>query len=39
VLLTQQIWSDVLHLTVAASFWAVLVVLWSVCCARQPVAE
>jgi len=39
VLLTQQIVSDVLHLTVAASFWAVLVVSWSVCCVRQPAGE
>jgi heme A synthase len=37
VLLRLPIWSRVLHLAVAATLWASLVVLWSLCCARRPV--
>lgn len=36
VLLRLPMWSRVLHLTVAAAFWASLALLWSVCCAHQP---
>ncbi len=36
VLLRLPIWSRVLHLAVAATLWASLVVLWSLCCTRQP---
>jgi heme A synthase len=36
VLLRLPIWSRVLHLAVAASLWASLVVLWSLCCTRRP---
>jgi heme A synthase len=39
VLLRLPMWSRVLHLAVAATFWASLVVLWSLCCARQPAPE
>jgi heme A synthase len=39
VLLRLPMWSRVLHLAVAASFWASLVALWSVGRARQPVQE
>lgn len=36
VLLRLPIWSRVLHLAVAATLWASLVVLWSLCCTRRP---
>jgi heme A synthase len=36
VLLRLPIWSRVLHLAVAATLWASLVVLWSLCCIRRP---
>jgi len=39
VLLRLPMWSRVLHLAVAASFWASLVVLWSLCCAHRRAAQ
>lgn len=39
VLLRLPMWSRVLHLTVAATFWAGMVLLWSLGHARQPVAD
>ena len=39
VLLRLPMWSRVLHLAVAAIFWASLVVLWSLCCAHQQSAQ
>ena len=39
VLLRLPMWSRVLHLTVAATFWASLVILWTLCRARQRVPE
>ena len=36
VLLRLPMWSRVLHLTVAAIFWAGLVLLWTLCYAHQP---
>lgn len=36
VLLRLPMWSRVLHLTVAASLWAGLVLVWSFCYVRQP---
>lgn len=36
VLLRLPLWSRVLHLAVAATLWASLVVLWSLCCTRRP---
>lgn len=39
VLLRLPMWSRVLHLAVAATLWAGLVMLWSLCCARQPAPE
>jgi heme A synthase len=35
VLLRLPMWSRVLHLTVAATLWAGVVVVWSLCCVRQ----
>ncbi|MFQ5343426.1 MAG: heme A synthase [Anaerolineae bacterium] len=37
VLLRLPMWTRVLHLTVAAGIWAVMVLLWSLGYARQPV--
>ncbi len=39
VLLRLPMWSRVLHLTVAATFWAGMVLLWSLGYARQPAAD
>jgi len=39
VLLRLPMWSRVLHLAVAATFWASLIVLWSLCCAHRRVAK
>lgn len=39
VLLRLPMWSRVLHLTVGATFWAGLVLLWTLCYAHRPVAE
>jgi cytochrome c oxidase assembly protein subunit 15 len=36
VLLRLPMWTRVLHLTVATTFWAGMVVLWAVCFSRQP---
>jgi cytochrome c oxidase assembly protein subunit 15 len=37
VLLRLPMWSRVLHLAVAATFWVSLVVLWTLCCTGQRV--
>ncbi|MFQ5857083.1 MAG: heme A synthase [Anaerolineae bacterium] len=39
VLLSLPMWSRVLHLTVAATLWAGLVLLWSLDYVRQPAAD
>ncbi len=39
VLLRLPMWSRVLHLTVAATFWAGMVLLWSLGYVRQPAAD
>ena len=39
VLLRLPMWSRVLHLTVAASLWACLVIVWGLCFVRQPACD
>ncbi len=39
VLLGLPMWSRVLHLAVAATFWVSLVVLWTLCCTGRVVSE